>query len=400
MESESEFECRICYSKISPIWKTVITRCCSFGIFCQKCFIRLDKCPQCKQIAGFDGDISNLSIFEIIEADLISAINLDSYISKSNIISVIDYMSNLNVINKRDTSGKQLLYYLTKAKIYADSIIYLLEQRDLDLELELELELEERSNEGMLPIHYICKYQTETVCLRILDIYSMEGLNLEIRDGLGWLPIHYICRWQTETICNRILDIYQTKGLDLECSDKLGWLPIHYICRWQTEAVCNRILDIYQTQSLDLEVKNKMECLPIHYICSWQTEAICLRILDIYSMEGLDLECRDNSGKTPIDYINEYQTVSVKRRVTMVHSSKFVRLCIKIDEFLRRNGINDDYVCDEFLRRNGINDNYVCDDLKFKTIYIYKFIYTELADVSEKNWAEEIDNMFEFVDDC
>ena len=67
-ELELELECRICCNKIKPFWKTVITRCCSFGIFCQTCFSRLNKCPQCKTTDGFDGGISKWELM-CIEVD-------------------------------------------------------------------------------------------------------------------------------------------------------------------------------------------------------------------------------------------------------------------------------------------------------------------------------------------
>ena len=293
LESLESLECSICWLKVQPVWKTVITRCCSLGIFCYECYIRLNECPQCRTINGFEQNTSQL--FGFIDNNLISSIKLNNYITESNVISIIDHMINRNSLNVRDLNGNQLLHYLSIDRNYADSIIYLL---DLGLNSggnsNWHLNLEDINTGGWLPIHLICKYQTERVCQKILDIYQDFNLNLEISmpDGsapsaLHWQPIHIICCCQTEVICQRILDIYIDKGLDLEAKIDNGWMPIHCICCFQTEAVCLKILDIYQELNLDLEVRTNDGELPIELIYEFQTETVRQRINSIYENRGL-----------------------------------------------------------------------------------------------------------------
>jgi hypothetical protein len=175
--------------------------------------------------------------------------------------------------------------------------------------------LECEDNENWRPIHFICKYSTENIINKILDIYIEKNLNLECENNEKFRPIHFICLYSTEKMINKILNIYVEKNLNLECEDNEKWKPIHYICKNSTENMINKILDIYIEKNLNLECENNEKFRPIHFICSHSTEKMINKILDIYIEKNLNLECKNNNNWKPIHFICRHSTEKMINKI-------------------------------------------------------------------------------------
>ena len=157
------------------------------------------------------------------------------------------------------------------------------------------IDIHNANNDGMYPIHLICKYSTPEMIKFLIEL----GVNLEVEDCDGMRPIHYICKYSTPEMIKYIIDI----GIDLEAKAFDDWRPIHLICRFSTPEMIKYIID----NGVDLEAKLYNDWRPIHLICRFSTPEMIKYIID----KGVDLNAETRDDWRPINFIIEYSTREV-----------------------------------------------------------------------------------------
>jgi len=110
------------------------------------------------------------------------------------------------------------------------------------------IDIHNANNDGMYPIHLICKYSTPEMIKYIID----NGVDLEAKLYNDWRPIHLICRFSTPEMIKYIID----KGVDLNAETRDDWRPINFIIEYSTREVLEYIInkDIY------IDERTKKEC--------------------------------------------------------------------------------------------------------------------------------------------
>ena len=76
--------------------------------------------------------------------------------------------------------------------------------------------------------------------------------NLLNTDNDGLSPIHTICRWSSFEMIKYVVDIHIENDLDITSTTNEGWSPIHIICRYQTLEAIKYIVDVYSKNKLPI----------------------------------------------------------------------------------------------------------------------------------------------------
>ena len=156
--------------------------------------------------------------------------------------------------------------------------------------------LEELNNErknGMLLVHYVCKFGTSNKVKIIID----KGVDLKCKTDVGWKLIHFICKKMTSEIIKHVIDEIPID--ELVCHVH-GYKPIHLLFRYSTFEAIKHIID----KGVDLECQIHDGRRPIHFACHYSTPEAIKYLID----KGVDLECQSNNGCKPIHFICRFST--------------------------------------------------------------------------------------------
>lgn len=179
---------------------------------------------------------------------------------------------------------------LDLTKITKNSLVILLKntkpfihKKIIDFIPNLEIEDEE----GLRPIHYICKY----CCLDVIKYIVNKNVDLNAKTKLEKTPLHYICEVQDYETIKYFINL----DVDLECCNNQGWNPLHVLCRYRTLPEIKLLVD----KNINLEVSTKNGYYPLHIISIYQD----LKTLQYFTSLNININIRNKSGNTALHLI-------------------------------------------------------------------------------------------------
>lgn len=150
------------------------------------------------------------------------------------------------------------------------------------------------SDDGLMLVHFICKYGGVQLIEYILNIYIERHLDLECETEKGWTPLQLLCVHNTPQARKYTLDICIEKNWNLARVNAQGWTTFTLLCRFGTEQEIRRIINVYIERGYDLEQKNKYNSNPLHIVCRYCCLSIIKLMIDVYVEKKLSFQRIEN----------------------------------------------------------------------------------------------------------
>ncbi len=184
-----------------------------------------------------------------------------------------------------------------------------------------------RSDQGLAPLHLICKLASNPPTDILEEIVLACPEAAEWEDDHGWLPLHHACIHGASTEVLKLLtEVYPRSKIALDAHHRT---PLHlYATRGTLDPynpktlatnfglLCSCLHDHndnddnndddnesygLSSSSSPAEIQDRAGMLPMHYACAYGTTQSVLKILDEAFPNSL--EARDDHGRTPLHFV-------------------------------------------------------------------------------------------------
>ena len=158
-----------------------------------------------------------------------------------------------------------------------------------------------QDRQGCIPLHLFWRHsnlaKAEERDQILTELLSKGPNSAEIVDNNGSLPLHYACRYDTPT--NRLLQLINSYPEAVTVSDRNGCIPLHVACRRGMLSV-DVITTLLSFNSATIQAADKEKELPLHKACRGGHLEIIHYLLDEYPpASGM----RNASGLLPIEIL-------------------------------------------------------------------------------------------------